>query len=399
MRFNLLALIAIAVLQSACTPNSAEGDKFLIGNKLKGLSSLTGENGQNVNRIVVFDKTVNRLQQFNLDSLRLERSLPTPNPGGEHSVLFDARGNYAIDFTDKNMTVFDSEGNPRSNPVRYIGTPKSAAFRPSKGLLVMYDDLSSVSVLKMGSKGEVTSTWVGGPQIISGAIAAGDIDNSGRLVLGMSDGYFNVIDLEQTLINQNWYADRFFTLLEGINWVAPVRGDADRVMVVSKDKISILNVATHSVESELAIKSNRILKYGKSPDPHIVLAGSGYDFLQVVYFQGGDLKMKEVRYVFSNINETRLDLANNNWSIVDATAQKYTSSGQSESAGRLIVGWRVSDMLAVNKDSIADGYLVELAMRSVFTLSTVSPLGYAVNYDLVSGKKSEIPNFNLPFIR
>lgn len=401
MRFKLFLLISLAAIQTACTPNPAEQDKFLVGNKLKGLSSLTGENGEKVNRIVVYDSTVNRLQQFNLDTLKLERSLPSPSPGGVHSVLFDAYGNYAIDFADKQMTLFDFEGKATVNPVRYIGTPISAAFRPSKGLLVMYDDLSSVSVLKIGPKGQLESSWIGGPHINSGTIAAGDIDNSGRLVLGMSDGYFNVVDLEQTLMSQDkkWYADHFFSLLEHINWVAPVRGDADRMVVVSRDKISILNVATHAVEAEMPIKSGRILKYGKSPDPHIVLADSRYDFLQIVYYQGGDFKTKEIRYRASHIMETRLDLVNNSWSIIDANSQSYNSVGKVETYGRKLLSWNIVNMLATTKEDIGDFFDVELAMKSVFTLSTKSPLGYAVNYDLVTGKKSEIPNFNIPFIR
>ncbi len=373
----------------------------MIGDKLKDVSSLTSDTGQDLNKIVIFDPTVTRLQQFNLDTLQLERSLPTNNPGADHSVLYDAGGNYAIDFSAKNMTIFDSEGVAKVNPLRFVGKPKSASFRPSLGLLVVYDDLLSVGMLKLDSNGHIVKSWLTGPDFGNNVtIAAGDIDSLGRLVLGMNNGSIYVVDLEASMTPpQQWASTSFATMLEGIEWLAPVRGDSDRVLVASSDAVNLVNVTTHTVEQTLSVRSSHIVKYSKSVDPHILIKNYSTGKLQVVYVQGGAIQTKDVYYDSNLILQSRLDLVNDNWSFVDATKPEvYDYSVPAEMQGRVINSYQFSSLLAVSTEKVPDKTKLESASQSVFALYTSSPLGYAVNFDLLSGQKGVIKNFNLPYI-
>lgn len=75
-------------------------------------------------------------------------------------------------------------------------------------LLVMYDDLNTVGIVKMDSNGQVVKAWVGGNLLGSANIQAGDLLSNGKLILTLSNKSIAVVDVAQTLA-QKAGADTF----------------------------------------------------------------------------------------------------------------------------------------------------------------------------------------------
>src|SRR5262245_59031278 len=99
MRFKWLAITGIAIALAACADKDpARDQEHLIGKKLTDVSSLVAPGGETQSHIAIYDKTVARVHQFDLNANALVRSFPVRNPGLEHYVLYDQPGNYIIDF-------------------------------------------------------------------------------------------------------------------------------------------------------------------------------------------------------------------------------------------------------------------------------------------------------------
>ncbi len=120
-------------------------------------------------------------------------------------MLYNLKGNYVIDFTTKHVSIYDRNGNATHNPIRFVGTPKSAAFRPSQGLIVIYDSLMSVwhdaNRTKRRNFEEVEGwarSW------FKSHHRRGDIDDGGRLVLALSDNTIVKVDIDATMDLQTW---------------------------------------------------------------------------------------------------------------------------------------------------------------------------------------------------
>lgn len=399
----LLLLLAPFVL-AACDPGPYyKPEENIIGEKLKDVTSLNNDVGNELNKTVTYDPTINRIHQFDLNTMKVERSLPVVNSGTDHTVLYDLSGNYVIDFTQKNMTIFDRFDRATNNPIRFVGKPKSAAFRPGSGLLVVYDDLGSVGLLKLDGNGLVQKSWVGGPVIgTNTSIAAGDIDSSGRLVAAMSDGSFCVVDLDQSMTQKQWVYTRFNTTLTDIKWVAPIRGQANKVFVAANDKLAIVDVVNQTVDSTVDVETDNIIKYSKSLDGHVLTqqwaTWNREAEIKIWYVSGAQILSKSVFYQANFVTHTRLDIANDNWSIVDAQRSAYNREIPADKRNRVVKQWRFSDLLAVYIEKVPDRAKLELASRSVFALYP-NKLGWAINYDLLNLTKQEAKHFNIPYIR
>ncbi|MBC7371008.1 MAG: hypothetical protein H7326_05545, partial [Bdellovibrionaceae bacterium] len=78
-----LVIIYIAWTSAGCTAgiNSEHGDEYGIGSKPTAVSSLSVPNGEEPQSIVIFDKTVRRIHQFEASSLKHVKSLEVRNPG------------------------------------------------------------------------------------------------------------------------------------------------------------------------------------------------------------------------------------------------------------------------------------------------------------------------------
>jgi hypothetical protein len=405
---SLLGLLALSLLVSAC-----DGSFYLqpqpanqIGEKLDDMSSLNDDTGTQINKIVVYDDTVGRIHQFNLDTMNVERSLAVMNPSLPHTVLYNLGGNYVIDFTTKHLSVFDRNGKAVHNPIRFIGTPVSAAYRPAMGLIVIYDSLMSVGMMRIGPNGEVTKSWKGGPDLGSNrTIAAGDIDDGGRLVLALSDDTLVKVDIDATMTSGTWTVTGapIATGLTDVEWVAPVRGQPDQVMVATKDKLEIVDTNAGAVLGAAVTLNGSIVKRTKGIDAHIITTDYTDGGVWIYYADGGAILNKQLYRATGVITHSRLDKTNNNLTLVTAAYYDWSWSAArgysvSDKKNRMIRQWRFSDLDAQVEEKVVDDAKLALASRSLFALKE-NKLGWALNYDLFSGgPPAERQSFNVPYI-
>jgi hypothetical protein len=401
MRFNLPLLAVLSFLASACgNPYSTKFDENLVGERLKEMSS-SNDNADKmgIQKVALYDSVAKRIHQFDTKTMALEKSYKVADNGVPHFVLYDQKGSYIIDVTTKSLTVFDKSGEAQVDPVKFKGTPLSGAFRPELGLLVVYDDLMTVGILRLNEEGVVQQTWSGGPVLKKGTtLNAGDINSSGQLVLALSDGSFSIVDLYQTLDKKEWIYSSFDTLLTNIKWVAPVRGEQNKMLVVSDKALSIVDTDKKSVIETLAIQNRDIVKYSKSIDPHVLISSDDGTEITVVYASDLKILKKSIQFQTWHMVDSRLDLQNNTWDLINITESTYGSYGVPwYLKNRVLKQWRFTDLLATGFEKLPDLASFQIMKGSLFVLLP-SALGYAYSFDVSQNKRVENKAFNLRYL-
>lgn len=421
MRFNhlarsasVMALGLLLCISSACsfsiTPKNSEDD-YLIGQKLKSISSLTSGSGTELKHIAMFDKTVKKIYQFDLTRGSVERELSPHKPEGDHTVLYDQGGNYVVDFVDSYIGIYNAQGKLQVKPLELGGIPESAAFQPALGWLVVYDSRQDIGVIKLDSSGNVQDKWVGGPRFddvsvgSAPSVTAGDVDESGRLIVGRTDGSIAVADLEKTLqaSPRKWSAETFATGLLDIKWLAPVRGDLDLVLVRSRAKISLIRISTKSVLESLDFDGRYTqLKPSKIYDPHVIIQSSGQ--MKVVYVKNGRLfTSAPLRQRYSYILASRLSLASDMWTMMESTDTEmmWRWDGNSwevdqpnlERTNRILHRIAPTSFVSLEDVRVKDQGVSEFTDSHLFQLFS-SKFGYAEFTNLSTGEVLPIKMFN-----
>lgn len=379
-----------------------ETNDYIIGNPTKSMSGLSSRDEGESSSVVLFDKTVRRIHQFDIVNMKHVRSFAVRNSEEAHSVLHGQGGNYIVDLSSKGLTIFNKYNQANHQALGFQGKPKSAAFLPSKGLLVVYDDLMSVGMLKLDVNGEVLNSWLGGASIVGNkTIASGDINSDGTLILALSDDSIVLVDLEQSMTQKKWVFTQFTTTLSDLRWIAPLPQAPHQILVRSKDKFSLIDINTHALLSSETITGTERLA-SKFNDPHILVESGG--ILKVVYAEGGLVKTKTVYRPNSSskinyVLASNLDLARDEWSFVDSPAYFTTIFGDLDATQeeRNFKRYRFSDLLATHTKKVPNKTQMDLASGFIFALFP-SELGYAVRYDIQSENSSAVKLFNLKYI-
>lgn len=399
---GIAALYLVGMLTGCSGPITADlKDEYAIGNKPTVVSSLSVPNGDEPQSVVIFDKTVRRIHQFDVRNMRHVRSLEVRNAADEHFVLYDQPGNYVVDLSAKGLSIFNKNGQANHQPIRFQGKPKSAAFDPANGNLIVYDDLMSVGMVKLSGSGEVLMAGVFGPVISGKTIASGDLSASGKLILAMSDASIVVVDVAQTLSLQGWVFTQYATGLTDIRWVAPLPKMPSQILVRTASKIALLDVNTQSTLGSYDV-SEKVVKLSKFNDPHVLLRDGNK--LIIVYADNSTLKSKTLYLTTGvwdvhSILSSNLDLAKNTWSMVDT--QKIVSSifnDLDESrVERSFKRYRFNDLLAYDNKVVPGDTQIEVGQNFIFALWP-SQLGLAVRYDIDSNQTLRAEAFNKSYI-
>lgn len=400
-----LCFLALNLGLVGCTAtvvDSGESD-YLIGNRTAGTSALSSPDEGDSQSLIIFDKTVRRIHQFSLDDMKHTRALGVLSPEFDHYVLFGQSGNYIVDLSKKGLSIFNKYNQANHQPIKFQGDPVSAALLSSKGLLVVYDDLMSVGMLKLDANGEVLKSWVGGAAVSgSSSIAAGDLNVDGKLILAMSDGSIVLVDPEQSMTQKAWVKEPAFNSgLSGIKWLAPLSYNANLVMIRTNTKLALLDLNSKMIVSSYDIVDT-LVKVSKFTDPHIVL--SNESAVKVVYAEGTLIKEKVFylhtkKFEMNYLMNSNLDLSRDTWSFVDTKSkvQYFYNDLDVSKKSRRFVRYRFSDTLAANNLDVADDTQVEIGSNFIFALYP-SELGRATRYDIDTEAKSEVKLFNLKYI-
>jgi hypothetical protein len=403
--FSCVLILVFAAGLGACTKVSStdHSDDYNIGNKPTAVSSLSVAGGNAPENVVIFDKTVRRIHQFDLTTMHFLRSFEVRHPELDHYVLYGQQGNYIVDFSLKGLTIFNRYNQANHQPIRLFGNPKSVAFNPDTGILIVYDDLSAVGILKLNAFGDVLSSWVGGA-IVSGtqSIAAGDLNSAGQLILALSDASVVTIDVDQTLAQKRWVFTRFTTTLADIRWVAPLPQSPQQILVRAATKLALIDVGTQSVLSTYDLNDD-VVKVSKFNDPHVLLRDGA--MLKIAYAESSQIQVKTL-YMntpdasLNSVLSTNLDLAHDFWSFVD-TKKTYVgvfNDLDEARSQRRFRRYQFSSLVVLQEKPVADEAQVDIAQEFIFCLFP-SPLGYAVRYDINSDATVEAKLFNKDYIK
>lgn len=401
MVFNQMKNFAVVsalmmILMSCGAPDLSTNDENVIGTKLDSISALRSSSGTDSSNVVLFDPTIKKIHQFNLDQMSVVRTLGVLNADQPHYVLHDNAGNYIVDLSLKHISIFDKNSNANHNPIQFFGTPISAAFRPELGLLVMYDDLQSAGVVKMDSNGVVQKARVLG-SIVSNdlTIATGDLLEDGNLVLGLSDQSIAEIDVAQSLAEEKWVPVIQPTGLIEIVWIAPVPAKPRLLLIKSKQQVSLYDLDSKAVISSVVVTGS-IEKYSKVFNPHIIERVDSRT-LKLIFTDGVTIQTRVLNNQYKTILSSDLDLNKNTWTFVEANY--YTFDPQINNTNiykykREIVRYQVSNMLALQSKFIPDRAEVKLANDFFFCLFP-SDLGYATKNSILTDAVRGMNNFNV----
>lgn len=402
MRFKLFLLLAMAVF-AACAPVEKNDTKNenIIGQELQTVSPLRTSDGSRAQDVTLFDPVIKRLHQFNLVAMTFIRTVSVLNPNEKHYVLDSGDSKYIVDLSLKHISIFDRNSAANHNPIRFQGSPRSSAFRPDLGWLVVYDDLQSVGVLQLDTDGRVLRSHVFGAVVANGkSIVSGDLLSTGELILALSDNSLAIVDLEASLNAQprRWVATVFATNLAKVNWIAPLHNRADRLLIKTADEIVLYDLTNRLGIQARTIESDDIYKLSKSYDPHVLLR-TGERSMQLIYSDGNQLLTRsfELLDLAAPVLRSDLDLQRDYWTYVYSSVQPritlFNDINQEE-AGRQLVRYRVSDQLALQKKTIDDRTQVHLGPDFMFALYP-SVLGFAKRISIEDSSEIKVEKFNL----
>lgn len=396
----IIALLLCNIVLSACSV-SVDSEQFIIGKKLENTSSVSVNGTEDVKKVAVYDKTVKRIHQFDITKMEHLGSYAVENTQVPHYVLSDIDGRYIVDLSKKGFSIISPIGTVTKDPVTLQGTPVSAAFRPDLGILLIYDDLNNVALLKISADGSVTSNQkvlLGSYLVNAANITAGDIADNGKLILSLSDDSIAVVDIEQTLQQRKWIFTNFTTTLKEISWVAPIPGNPDQVLLISRSAVALLNVQTQTILSKVDALYGSVLKASKDIDPHVIV-NTGND--TTMYFVSGGTIQSRTRYLQSkNILSSYLDIANDRWSLLDSQDQPLTifNDPNANDKTKEFKNFRLSDMLALTTQTLPGKAHLQISRNFILGLFP-SELGYAVRYDIDRDYNKELKYFNMKHIK
>ncbi len=400
---KIILLTGLFTVLSACGPGRLPGgsSEDVIGQKLEAITPLKTSDGDSKAKISLYDPVIKKIHQFNLDQMSVLRTLSVLFPEEKHFVLDSSDGNYIVDLSKKHISIFDAQSNAQHNPIHLMGVPRSAAFRPDLGWLVVYDDLQSVGVLKLNSTGQVLKSHIFG-SVVDGtnSIVSGDLLDDGRLVLALSDNSLAFVDLNASLAAnpQKWIVTLQPTVFSKINWIAPVPGRPDRLLIKTSTKAILYDHLTQSVIQDLDLNSSDIMKLSKSVDPHIVLQ-TGNTTFKLIYTDGNTLRVKnfETEDKVDPLLHSDLDLKNDWWTYISLKnfyGNSYFNDVNQELEQRQLVRFRISDKLVMQNKAVADHAQIKLGIDYFFALYP-SVLGKAEKYSILTEDISLMKGFNL----
>jgi hypothetical protein len=395
MDFSKLLIAIFCLSLAACTASepSNTDEEHNIGQKLQPVSTMTKQNGQSKNSVLIFDETIRQVHRFDVDTAQHVSTVAVANANLPHTLMTTDDGAYFVDFYDKKLTIYNSAGQIVDDTINFVGLPRSAAFRPDLGFIAVYDSLMNVIVVKIDSTGHITKSWVGG-SIVSGndSISAGDINDDGKLVLALSNDKIAVADINSTLNSQSWQATTFPSGISGVNFVAPLPNN--KMMIRSNTKIAVVDLGSQSVTSQFDATDYKTEKLSKLVSPHVILRKN--EAVTLVSANGGSIETKTLSNQPRRILYSQLDVPANIWSFVDVnvswnvnydfwTGRIYNQLDEVRTS-RTVKRYRHTDLAALASKGAPDAAQLVLSKEYLFALQP-SELGFAQLFTITTSEQ------------
>jgi hypothetical protein len=399
-------LFMLPLLGCSNTMFSGQADSNIIGSSLESISQGYGENGEAQTDLIIFDETTRRIHHFDTSTMTLKNSTPAEIPNGQHFIFYFKTQDYIFDLSESHLSILSASRQLIPHSLKFHGLPVSVAAQEQKGLFVLYDDLKSTAILKLDNSGKVSSSWTGGPLLGNGeSILAGDLNSDGKLVLSLTGGIIAIVDVEQTLLQQQWVFTQFTPSIGNINWLAPIANEPNLFLMRSATDLDLINIATTTLIDHLSLLNYTVRQLSKTASPHLV-ANNGSNQLNLIYVQSNAIQLKNiVGYLPEKLLYSGLDSTQSQWTYVEATAysgdyyyEYYYNNVDYDKRNRKLKKVRLSDMLVVQSLNLADQTQVRLLRDSVFSLYP-SQMGFAHLFELGTANEKEIKYFNMNFLK
>jgi hypothetical protein len=319
---------------------------------------------------------------------------------------------FFVDLSRSSLSIYNYNGFAQKDVLRLIGTPISSAYNPTTRHLVVYDELNSVHLLKISSTGALKSQWTGGPIVNdNNSILAGDITESGDLVLSLTNGEIAIVDIDQSIQDRQWSFSLDSSLPhQDIKWISAVANNT--ILYQNKDALVLYDYVTKTILDQKNYPDKyTTAAYGKTSDPHVIYKKHLLNRFLIAYVDGAEIKSKEVlnHQGAEALYQSRLDLNQNHWSFI-STEGRFLEFNQSENSedgfldsfsiskdNRTAVSYRFSDFLVIANTELPDDTKLKRTQNHVFTLFP-SKLGYAEKIDVFSSRTEVLRNFNIRYI-
>lgn len=342
-------------------------------------------------QLFFYDQHTRRILKLDVDDFALTEAFSVKTAGDDHRLLSNSTGDYVIDFSQQHLQIVRTESDREDRPFKFQGAPVSAAFHDGKGILVMLDSLQSIGLMMLSSRGAVVKSWLGGSLIGStDSLVAGDLCDSGALILSSTTGAVLVIDVEKTIDTGAWSYESFATDLGSITWIAPEPKFPDYALVTADEKVAVIDIKQHKVVAvrELA-KGVEITNKGKIESPHVLLSSaSGTSVEMLTIGEGGVLNSKPLPSGSDDYLTTTI----------------YRRSDQTLTALFIEYGiasirqLRLSDNLVTADNSFpAEGKTQISGTRAIMNAQT--PLGHIEQHELGSDDVKVLDGFNFDYLR
>jgi hypothetical protein len=377
-------------------------NKGYIGTPLTSFSLGYGEYNESQVNAVIFDETTRRIHHFDLQNLKLKSSTLVSNPEAQHFLFYYNLGDFIFDLSIGNLSILNSERTTVNHQLKFNGWPLSVAVQEQLGLFVLYDDLNTTGIVKMATTGTVEKSWVGGPLLATDAsIIAGDLNSNGQLVLSLTGGTIAIVDVAQTLDQQQWVFEQFGTGISNINWMTQLPNQPEFFLAESDSQIVLINLSVKAIVDSINISVMDIQQVSKNKNPHVILLDQGV--LKIAAVQSNNLSLITIPQTITKILYSDLNLTEGVWTFVEtnenlseAVQNSRLNNIDSTKTSRTLKQIRLSDMLVIQSISLNDNTQVRMFADNLFTLYP-SPMGYVSKYNFKSAESVELKFFNLSF--
>jgi thioredoxin-related protein len=383
MDFKTKFIFVLSLTLGACGSNKQDTTPT-IGQELTQYSEIVNLGASS--DLLVVDNQTQYVNKFSLTDLSLKSSYRLESIGEKHFLAASSSQKYFLDFSKRHLDIIKSDGSKVSRPFSFVGTPTSAAFQATVGMLAMLDSKMSIGMMSLADDGTVKKSWLSGSVTQSGeSIFAGDILATGKLAVSVGDTKLMIADVEQSMTNQSWVAQEMTQDLGKIIWVSPLQQSTKHVFVASASKIAVIDIDAKQIVERSSI-TDGAGHFSKRGTPHVMYVDASGN-LQFFYVSS-DLKI---------VNKTLpswKQLTTISASYFNGTTSQVTLVINDYFKGLFLVTFRLTDGLWTQENAVSDAPSVIPGDQSVL-VNYENPLGHLQFNDYAKGTRLNNEGFNL----
>ncbi len=404
---SLWTFVLSMVLGCNGDPFQNNMDDHIVGQLPSELTVVARVDSSSDEFVYMYDKRVQLIHKFNLNQMKHLFALKPLYASQSHFLLNPPSGNYLIDMTSTNISIYDHLGQGVHQPVQLRGVIKSIAYDFDQGYLIVHDFNSATSFLKLDPNGHVVDSWTAGPVLgDSRSLLAGDLNSRGELILALSDRKIAIVQVEESLSEKKWiFTETASPMEKDILWVGMTNEHPESVLIRGRSQAMLFNIDTGEIldQIEIDLSTQSLLKASKSNVPHFAILDSSesHGKLTLYYVNGTTIGTKSL------VRETKPLL----FSLLDATTDRWTfiegplpdNDDQSVKtvddilSGRSLHRYRYSDFLSLADLSIENETLTRLSSEHLYLLYP-SRLGLLKRVGLEGSPPTEVRGFNFPYL-